>query len=121
MALSASDKQAYQAYIAQCQATIAAAQAVVDAYTESGGGSREQVAAARQTVAYYTSEVVQAVAALQPAPQASHVVQVGESVYDLAYTYYDDRTRYKDILQANGLQGPYISAGQVLSIPSATQ
>lgn len=120
MALTATDKQGIQAYIAQCQATIAAAQAVVDAYTESGGGSREQVAAARQTVAYYTAEVVQAAAALQPVPQTSHVVRVGESVYDIAYTYYGDRSRYRDILQGNGLKGPYIAAGQVLSIPSTT-
>lgn len=117
MALSATDRQAYQAYIAQCQATIAAAQAVVDAYEEAGGGAREQVAAARQTVAYYTAEVVQTVALLQPTPQASHVVQQGESVYDLAWTYFADRTRYKDVLQSNGLKGPYIAAGQVLSIP----
>lgn len=120
MALTAADKQAYQAYIAAAQATIAAAQAIVDSYLESGSGSRDQVAAARQTVAYYTAEVVQTAALLQPVPRSSHVVQQGESVYDLAYLYYADRTRYRDIMQSNGLKGPYISAGQVLSIPYST-
>lgn len=119
MALTAADKQAYQAYIAACQATIAAAQAIVDGYLASGSGSREQVAAARQTVAYYTSEVVQTAALLQPTPQSSHVVQQGESVYDIANLYYADRTAYRSILQSNGLKGPYISAGHVLSIPSS--
>ncbi|OGM01895.1 hypothetical protein A2115_00400 [Candidatus Woesebacteria bacterium GWA1_41_8] len=50
---------------------------------------------------------------------ATHTVQAGETLWQIAETYYDSGYNWVDIAEENGLTHPgLIEEGQVLSIPS---
>jgi nucleoid-associated protein YgaU len=55
------------------------------------------------------------------APQGTHIVERGESLWMIAERYYDGDPRHdvRRLREVNGLEGPEIQVGQVLVLPAA--